>query len=86
MNKKRKDYKYYGGKGVKCLITEGEIKQLMERDGFWNMEKPSIDREDSNGNYEFSNCRFIEMTENIRRMSNDRWDKVRLLNKKGSNL
>ena len=31
------------------------------------MKCPSIDRIDSNGHYIFSNCRFIELKENLRR-------------------
>ena len=80
-NKNRKDYKYYGGKGIKCLITKEELKKLWFRDKAYLMKKPSIDRKDSNGNYEYSNCRFIEMTENIRRMSNERWKREKLIKK-----
>lgn len=36
----------------------------MERDGYWNMEQPSIDREDNDGNYCYDNCQFIEMSKN----------------------
>jgi hypothetical protein len=57
-------YKYYGGKGIKCLITLDEIKELWFRDGAKNMKRPSIDRLDNNGNYTFSNCRFVELSEN----------------------
>lgn len=56
-----KDFKWYGGRGIKCLITEEEIKELMIRDGYWNMKKPSIDRKNNDGNYTFDNCQFIEL-------------------------
>jgi hypothetical protein len=68
-NPKDKRYKDYGGRGIKCLITTTEIRQLMERDGYWHLTKPSIDRKDNDGNYTFENCRFIEMKENGRRAS-----------------
>lgn len=57
-------YEYYGGKGIKCLITEQEIKFLWFRDKAYEMVKPSIDRENSNKDYTFKNCQFIEMIEN----------------------
>ena len=63
-NPKVKIYKYYGGRGIECRITEDEIKQLMIRDGYWNMDRPSIDRKDNDENYNFKNCRFIELSEN----------------------
>jgi len=59
-NKKRKDYKYYGGRGIQCLITEDEIKELWFRDEAWLLKQPTIDRKNVNGNYTFDNCEFIE--------------------------
>lgn len=63
-NPKNHAWKYYGGKGVKCLISLEELKFLWDRDNAASMKIPSIDRVDSDGNYEISNCRFIEKTEN----------------------
>lgn len=57
-------YYRYGGRGIKCLITEEELKQLWFRDKAYLMKKPSIDRIDNDGHYELSNCRFIELSEN----------------------
>ena len=61
-------YKYYGGRGIKNLLTFEELKTLWERDGAIQMKKPSIDRMDNAGHYVFENCRFIEQSENSRRM------------------
>jgi len=58
------DYKYYGLRGIKCLITVDEIKEIWFRDKAYNLIDPTIDRKDNNGNYELSNCRFIENIEN----------------------
>lgn len=66
-NKKSKAYRYYGGKGVKCLMTEQDFQYLWFRDKAYNMKRPSIDRRDPNGNYEIFNCRFIELAKNISR-------------------
>ena len=53
-------YKYYGLKGIKCLITVEELKFLWFRDKAYNMDKPSIDRKNSKKNYTLENCQFIE--------------------------
>ncbi|GAF95477.1 unnamed protein product, partial [marine sediment metagenome] len=60
-------YSRYGGRGIKCRITAEEIKKLWFRDKAYEMEKPSIDREDNDGHYEFGNCRYMELVENIKR-------------------
>jgi len=54
----------YGGRGIKCLITKEELKDLWFRDKAWRLTKASIDRIDNNGNYTYDNCQFIEMIEN----------------------
>ena len=63
-NKKSKDYKWYGGKGIKNFLNLDDIKFLWFRDKAYLMEKPSIDREYSNKDYTLKNCRFIELKNN----------------------
>lgn len=60
-------YKYYGAKGIKNIISVPELKSLWLRDKAWLMINPTIDRIDPDGHYELSNCRYIEMKENIAR-------------------
>jgi len=62
-------YYRYGGRGVKCLITEAELKFLWFRDCAYEMKKPSIDRIDNDGNYCIENCRYIEIGENSLKMN-----------------
>ena len=66
MNPKDPSYKNYGAKGIRFYITFQDVGKLYYRDNANKMKKPSIDRVDSNGNYCFGNCRFIELSENIR--------------------
>jgi len=66
-NKKVKNYKNYGGRGIKCLITEEELRVLWCRDKAYLLKKPSIDRKDNDGNYEYSNCQFIEKSLNSKK-------------------
>ena len=75
---------HYGAKGIECLLTEDEIKYLWFRDIAWRMEIPSIDRKNSNGNYELSNCQFIEMSKNCSKASKTP-KKYRLMNKNRTN-
>lgn len=58
-------FKYYGGRGIKYLLTSDEIKRLWIRDKAYLMKQPSIDRKDNNGDYIYKNCRFIELVKNI---------------------
>lgn len=64
-NPKNKDYKNYGGRGIKCLITVKEIKKLWFRDKAYNLNQPTIDRKNNDKNYTIKNCQFIEMLDNI---------------------
>jgi len=64
-NPSNPSYKYYGGRGIKFFITKNEIHFLWIRDEAWKMKQPSIDRINTDGHYEISNCRFIEMSDNI---------------------
>ena len=67
-NSKHKAYKWYGAKGIKFLLTKDEIKFLWFRDKAYLQKRPSIDRKNSNNNYELGNCRFIELVDNIKNM------------------
>ena len=64
--KRIKESPHYAGKGIICLMDVNDFKYLLFRDKAYEMEKPSIDRIDSNGNYELENCRFIEFKINIK--------------------
>lgn len=58
-------YKDYGGRGIRCLITLKEVKTLWERCHADKMVRPTIERDDSDGDYTFGNCKFIPNSENV---------------------
>ena len=60
-------YEYYGGKGIKCLLSLNDLIHLWNRDRAYLMKFPSIDRLNSKGNYIHNNCRFVEMNTNRKR-------------------
>jgi len=68
-NKKYPKWHRYGGRGIKNLITIEELKELWFRDKAYLMKKPSIDREDNDGDYVFENCRYMELGKNSLRMN-----------------
>lgn len=65
---KDKKYSYYGGKGIECFLTVEDLIFLWKRDKAYLLSKPSIDRLNNKKNYILENCRFIEMSENIKRV------------------
>lgn len=66
-NPKHERYPAYGGRGIKFLMTEAQIEHLWFRDNAELMDHPTIDRINNNGNYEVSNCRFLERADNLRK-------------------
>lgn len=66
-NPNHKAFKYYGGRGIKMLLTMTEIEFLWKRDAAKFMNKPSIDRIETDGDYTLENCQFIEQSENSRK-------------------
>ena len=71
-NKNHPRYKDYGGRGIECNITEEELKFLWFRDKAYLLNQPSIDRKDNDGNYELSNCKYIEKSENTIKSNKER--------------
>ena len=67
----------YGGRGISFLLFPEEVDFMWHRDNAAEMKKPSIDRIDVDGDYEFINCRFIEFSENISRSrKGSKWIRV----------
>ncbi len=66
-NKNNRRYSDYGGRGIKFRMSTSDFKELWFRDKAADMKCPSIDRINTNGDYELGNCRFIEKSENSRR-------------------
>lgn len=69
----RKKYGLYYRKKIKCFLTLEDVKRIWLRDKAWALERPSLDREDSRGDYTAQNCRFIEWIENCRQGGLNRW-------------
>jgi hypothetical protein len=57
--------RYYGARGIKCLLSVEETKLLWFRDKAWRFKVPTLHRKDEFGNYDFYNCEFIERTRHI---------------------
>jgi len=62
----------YGGRGIKFIMTSNQVKELWVRDKANLMDRPSLDRINNDGNYEFDNCRFIENKINGGRYNRER--------------
>jgi len=74
-NPKATKYKNYGGRGIKCLITEKELKILWFRDKAYELTKPSIDRINNDKNYTLNNCKYIELSKNIAKQNKTKQEK-----------
>ena len=71
-NPSYRNYRLYGGKGIKSLITKEELKELWIRDKAHLMKRPSIDRLNPDGHYTKENCRYIELSVNSSRATSKR--------------
>ena len=65
--KSTRSFDRYGGRGIRCFLTEEQIKKLWFMDKANTMKCASIDRINNNGDYTYKNCRFIEKSENTLR-------------------
>jgi hypothetical protein len=63
-NEKVKCFHRYGGRGIEFLLTKEDVAFLWGRDKADEMDKPTLDKINNDGNYELDNCRFIEKSEN----------------------
>lgn len=71
-NENFKDYKLYGGRGVSVCERWSLFENFLNDMGYPD-DTESIDRIDSNGNYEPSNCRWATSKEQTRNKSNNRF-------------
>lgn len=76
-NLRNQAYKYYGDRGIQFNLTKEEIKILWLRDGASKMKKPTIDRKNNDGHYEFDNCQFLELVENAKKQAKQRREKCK---------
>ena len=64
-DKNASNYKWYGGKNIKCDITHPEVEILWDRDNASQMKEPQLSRNDHTQNYTFDNCCFVEKKNNV---------------------
>lgn len=74
-NPLNEDFKWYGGKGV---LVWDEWRKFPIKFIEWSIESGwkkglTIDRIESNGNYEPSNCQWVTREENSRKSAKERW-------------
>lgn len=62
----------YSKRGIKLLMSRVDFKYLWFRDKAYLMEKPSIDRIKGHLGYKKSNCRFLELIDNLKRPKSKR--------------
>ena len=60
-------YRWYGAKGIQNFLTFEDVKYLWFRDNAAAMKRPSLDRRNSSDDYNFDNCRFMELYDNQKR-------------------
>lgn len=57
---------FYVKRGIKCLIRPTELKEIWKRDKAHLLKNPSVVRIDPKGHYTKDNCRYIELSDNLR--------------------
>jgi len=57
---------FYVKKGIKNFLTIRDLKFLWNRDKAHLMKNRSIDRINPDGHYELKNCRYLELSENLK--------------------
>ncbi len=70
-NPKHKSYRWYGGKGVELRIEWPDFRAWYLENFDPTMKCCTIDRIDSDGNYEFGNIQMIERAANSRKAQMD---------------
>lgn len=60
-------FKRYGARGILYDLTFNDLEIMWLRDRAFEMKSPTIDRIENDGNYTFTNCRFLERSDNIRK-------------------
>ena len=76
-NKNNKDYKYYGGRGIKVCKAWHDYRAFKK----WALangyrEDLQIDRINNDGNYTPKNCRWVTPKENARNTRLTRWETI----------
>lgn len=77
------NYKWYGGRGIKCELSFEDAKFLWFRDKAYNMKRPSLDRFVSTKNYTIDNCQFIEHNDNVIKRNKKQTISILMMSKSG---
>ena len=57
-------YSFYGGRGIRCLISISELKETYIRDSAWMLKHPSVGRINHDEDYCLANIRWQEFRTN----------------------